>query len=408
MVFVYVLLCPVDLCLYQRTFLSLLPSGQAKKTDTEQQSRSDVTTSIASQHVVGQAAKGKKRARSISSMPEVGVDDDNILSQQGTAQLLSSTQEAKQRGSKAAAISEAHAASKSILRGQQFPKADQKLGITFITGTKQQTAAQSGAQPKVKKAKKARLTSSNLVSTDPLQSNIQHPLVPAREQATSITATGGISSDATVVKGKQKKLGRNARLRLKRQAFRQQAHSTTGMGCLGKRAAEVAAAQPAAGASKKAKTAREESLSATGHSELPSAQGRAAQATPGNGKQTPVLPAKLDGRAVKQGRQGVAPAAASAPPAEKVDSLPAGKPQKKKGLLEQMRSKLSGGRFRMLNEQLYTSAGQHAFQMMQGQPDLYQQYHEVCMCPCLPALCFCSRQCMMPLLAMQAGRHQQH
>ncbi len=31
----------------------------------------------------------------------------------------------------------------------------------------------------------------------------------------------------------------------------------------------------------------------------------------------------------------------------------------------------------MLNEQLYTSEGEEAFNMMQGQPDLFEQYHEV-------------------------------
>ena len=49
----------------------------------------------------------------------------------------------------------------------------------------------------------------------------------------------------------------------------------------------------------------------------------------------------------------------------------------KAGLLDQMRSKLSGGRFRMLNEQLYTAPGQDAFEMMQGDPALFEQYHEV-------------------------------
>lgn len=32
---------------------------------------------------------------------------------------------------------------------------------------------------------------------------------------------------------------------------------------------------------------------------------------------------------------------------------------------------------RWLNEELYTSTGEHAFKLMQGQPDLFQQYHEV-------------------------------
>ena len=45
-------------------------------------------------------------------------------------------------------------------------------------------------------------------------------------------------------------------------------------------------------------------------------------------------------------------------------------------LLDQMRQRLQGGRFRWLNEELYTSDGQRALQMMQGEPQLMQQYHE--------------------------------
>jgi hypothetical protein len=32
---------------------------------------------------------------------------------------------------------------------------------------------------------------------------------------------------------------------------------------------------------------------------------------------------------------------------------------------------------RWLNEELYTSTGEDAFKLMQGQPELFQQYHEV-------------------------------
>lgn len=51
--------------------------------------------------------------------------------------------------------------------------------------------------------------------------------------------------------------------------------------------------------------------------------------------------------------------------------------QKHGGLLEQMRAKLSGGRFRWLNEQLYTCPGDDALVLMQEQPHLFTQYHEV-------------------------------
>ena len=51
--------------------------------------------------------------------------------------------------------------------------------------------------------------------------------------------------------------------------------------------------------------------------------------------------------------------------------------QKHGGLLEQMRAKLSGGRFRWLNEQLYTCPGDEALVLMQEQPHLFKEYHEV-------------------------------
>lgn len=45
-------------------------------------------------------------------------------------------------------------------------------------------------------------------------------------------------------------------------------------------------------------------------------------------------------------------------------------------LLQQMRQRLQGGRFRWLNEALYTTGGGEALAMMQGQPELMEQYHE--------------------------------
>ena len=52
------------------------------------------------------------------------------------------------------------------------------------------------------------------------------------------------------------------------------------------------------------------------------------------------------------------------------------KPKKKGSLLDQMRQKLQGGQFRWLNEQLYTTEGSHALQLMGKQPELYEQYHQ--------------------------------
>ena len=53
------------------------------------------------------------------------------------------------------------------------------------------------------------------------------------------------------------------------------------------------------------------------------------------------------------------------------------KGQKEVGLLSKMRAKLAGSQFRWLNEQLYTCPGSQAFELMQEQPQLFEQYHEV-------------------------------
>lgn len=45
-------------------------------------------------------------------------------------------------------------------------------------------------------------------------------------------------------------------------------------------------------------------------------------------------------------------------------------------LLQQMRQRLQGGRFRWLNETLYTSDGSEALRLMSEQPELMEQYHE--------------------------------
>ncbi|KAI7892481.1 methyltransferase-domain-containing protein [Mucor mucedo] len=45
-------------------------------------------------------------------------------------------------------------------------------------------------------------------------------------------------------------------------------------------------------------------------------------------------------------------------------------------LQRKMKEKLSGARFRWLNEQLYTTPGQHSFDLFQEKPELFDQYHE--------------------------------
>lgn len=68
--------------------------------------------------------------------------------------------------------------------------------------------------------------------------------------------------------------------------------------------------------------------------------------------------------------------AASSPPAPHAPAAKHGI-KRQSGLLDKMRSKLQGGRFRWLNEQLYTQPGEQAFQLMHSDPEMFQEYHEV-------------------------------
>ena len=368
----------------------LLPAQAEACRNQHKQSEMPYTTSSASQSVLDQAVRGKKHTRKFSSIAEAGDGDDNSLSKQGAAQLLPSALADKQRDSHPATAPRTHAASKKLLQGL---KADQKLNMAVAAGTKQQAAAKpelqhasnAGAPLEAETSKTASHIGSKPTAPNCPQKNNQAHSAPATQQAASTPAAGEHRPDATAAKGKQKKLGRNARLRLKRQAYRQQALLSSSTESQGQLVAEAAVAQPAAHLSNKTNAARKESLSATRRGKSSSAQGSGAQAVSDSDQQPATLPAKPGGSAVKQRQR---PAASAAAPAEKPDLAPAGK-LKKKDLLEQMRAKLSGGRFRMLNEQLYTSEGQHAFQMMQAQPDLYQQYHKVCMyfASLFPAFC---------------------
>lgn len=54
-------------------------------------------------------------------------------------------------------------------------------------------------------------------------------------------------------------------------------------------------------------------------------------------------------------------------------------PKKQDGLSKmqaEMRRKLDGGKFRMLNEQLYTTTGDEAFRTFQDDPALFDVYHQ--------------------------------
>ena len=58
------------------------------------------------------------------------------------------------------------------------------------------------------------------------------------------------------------------------------------------------------------------------------------------------------------------------------EQQPAVKKQKKLSLIDKMRAKLSGGHFRMLNEQLYTTKGDEALHLVQQNPGVFDAYHE--------------------------------
>ncbi|KAG0066972.1 25S rRNA (adenine645-N1)-methyltransferase [Linnemannia elongata] len=55
---------------------------------------------------------------------------------------------------------------------------------------------------------------------------------------------------------------------------------------------------------------------------------------------------------------------------------PAAKQPKLTKLQEQMKKTLAGGKFRFLNEQLYTTTGEEAFDLFQSKPELFDEYHE--------------------------------
>ncbi|OQR97009.1 ribosomal RNA-processing protein [Achlya hypogyna] len=62
---------------------------------------------------------------------------------------------------------------------------------------------------------------------------------------------------------------------------------------------------------------------------------------------------------------------------KQVVTKPAGKKQAGlSAMQEQMKRRLEGGKFRMLNEQLYTTTGVEAFEEFQAEPELFDTYHE--------------------------------
>lgn len=76
-------------------------------------------------------------------------------------------------------------------------------------------------------------------------------------------------------------------------------------------------------------------------------------------------------------RGGTEPSTSGRPPALAYGSRSqGGRMRGAPSMLDKMRQKLQGGHFRWLNEQLYTTQGYEALDLMRGDPALYQQYHE--------------------------------
>ena len=247
-----------------------------------------------------------------------------------------------------------------------------------LDGTSQQS------KPKKQKSaagSRASITNAEAVSTGAIGAPATASGAKAATAEEGMTDGGG-ASDAPSGKAKSGKLGRNARLRLKRQLRRQQqgdqpdADEGTDLEPSVTLGSDIAVKGKQTN-SQKLNTAR---TAVPAHEkELEPAAIKAHQPS---GSDSDHLAQSKQKRNSKQAAAAASSVAAAASPAAAAAS-PAGSPaastQKKGkgGLLEQMRSKLSGGRFRMLNEQLYTAPGQDAFEMMQGDPALFEQYHEV-------------------------------
>ncbi|KAJ1883679.1 25S rRNA (adenine645-N1)-methyltransferase, partial [Kickxella alabastrina] len=60
-------------------------------------------------------------------------------------------------------------------------------------------------------------------------------------------------------------------------------------------------------------------------------------------------------------------------PAQKPSLTP---PNKLSALQQKMQQKLKGARFRWINEALYTTTGDKAFEMVQGDPSIFEEYHQ--------------------------------
>ena len=121
------------------------------------------------------------------------------------------------------------------------------------------------------------------------------------------------------------------------------------------------------------------------HSALPAASATMARAngkTKNKFKQSGQARAQIDAALQLREDPPVAPSASSQLRGEKTGPRATREQQSDKradfSLLGKMRSKLQGGHFRWLNEQMYTQPGKQAYQLMHEDPSMFEEYHEVC------------------------------
>ncbi|KAI1305765.1 25S rRNA (adenine645-N1)-methyltransferase [Mortierella claussenii] len=108
------------------------------------------------------------------------------------------------------------------------------------------------------------------------------------------------------------------------------------------------------------------------------------QGSLGDGEEDESPLKKADVKAAVQGKKekkdkkekAAPPAPAPAPATPATSATTSAKPTKLTKLQEQMKKTLAGGKFRFLNEQLYTTTGEEAFTLFQSKPELFDEYHE--------------------------------
>ena len=122
----------------------------------------------------------------------------------------------------------------------------------------------------------------------------------------------------------------------------------------------------------------QESLGDDGEDAAPMAKEDVKSAVQGKKKKNKEEAAPVPATLTKKEKKAAATAASKPAPAPVAapTPVPAAKQPKLTKLQEQMKKTLAGGKFRFLNEQLYTTTGEEAFDLFQSKPELFDEYHE--------------------------------